>query len=109
MNDDEFKKLVLERFDVLDGRLYRMEGRLDSVEGKLNKLEKDLGQFRSEVDDRFTQLHSAVQIVYDGVREVLDQQDIEAKERIHTDIVLKRHERWISGLANHAKLELNRS
>ena len=116
MSDDEFKKKVLEGLAALNKRLIALETgqtaastRLDSMEGKLNKVEDDLGRFRSEVDDRFTQLHAAVQIVYDGVREVLDQQDVEAKERMHFEIVLKRHERWITGLASHAKVELNRS
>jgi hypothetical protein len=35
MDDDEFKKLVLERFDTLDARLYRIERRLINVEGRL--------------------------------------------------------------------------
>lgn len=109
MNEEEFRKLLLEKLDGIDGRLYRIERRLDGTEEKLNKLTEDLSQLRSDTKSRFTDVSAAVQIVYDGIREILDQQEIEAKERIHMDIVLKRHERWINGLANHAKLKLSQS
>lgn len=109
MNDEEFKKKVLEELASANKRLIALETGQITVSTQLDKLESDLSQFSSEVDDRFTQLHAAVQIVYDGVRDVLDQQDVEAKERMHFEIVLKRHELWTTGLANHAKVELNRS
>jgi regulator of replication initiation timing len=93
----------------MEVKLANVDGRLDGMEVKLNEIRKDLDQFRADVKGQFAEVQAAIQIVYDGVREVLDQQDIEAKERVHMDIVLKRHERWINGLANHAKLKLNQS
>jgi hypothetical protein len=117
MNDEQFKQQVLEQFAALNGRLDKVETGLSEVRHDFGKglgalrsdMKKDVADLRSDMDKGFADLKADVGTVYDGVREVLDQQDIEAKERIHMDIVLKRHERWINGLARHADLKLNPS
>jgi archaellum component FlaC len=117
MNDEEFKKQVLEQFGVMNKRLDTMDKRLDAMDKRFDTIEAKLGEHDArfeKIDKHLDRLEANledvgndVRMVYEGLQAVLDQQEIEVKERAHITVVLNRHERWITGLGRHTKLSLS--
>jgi chromosome segregation ATPase len=110
MSDEDFKQQVLEqfgamdkRFDAIDRRIEAMGNQLNEIDRRLDKLETGFADLKLDT----TQLKVDVRLIYRSIQTLLDQQEVETHERVRTNDVLNRHERWITGLAKRADLKLS--
>lgn len=109
MSDEQFNRLSVQlgRLGKQMGELteaVKVQGeRIDRLEDRLGKVELALADVKLDT----TQIKIDVRLVYRSLDTVLNQQDIETNERVRITDVLNRHERWITGLANHANLKLS--
>ena len=50
MNQEQFQKIVLEKFDTLDAKFDNLEGRFDNLENKFDTFENKFDTFEKQID-----------------------------------------------------------